>query len=128
VSNFEEACSKLPFGIADFDFKLVPTPNRDRGIAAHALFDVRDEIGREAAFAGMMAAYEHDHRAVADAFWGDIDFARSLKMVAPEHGPGLVRVWRGIIVEKAAIFLPSKVRPGGSCFSKWRASLSWKLA
>jgi hypothetical protein len=82
VSNFEEAREKLPFGIGGFDFTLVRTPddaqsviwtlpNRDRGMAARALFDVREKIGREAAFAGMMAGYEHDHREVITAFGSD---------------------------------------------------------
>jgi hypothetical protein len=58
MSNFEEARRKLPLGIGGFDFTLVRTPddaqsviwtlpNKDRGAAARALFDVREKIGRE---------------------------------------------------------------------------------
>jgi hypothetical protein len=56
MSDFEEACRKLPFGIRGFDFTLVRTPddaqivigtlpNKYRGVAARALFDVREKIG-----------------------------------------------------------------------------------
>jgi hypothetical protein len=101
----------LPFGLPrGFDFGRIRTiddadtlictlPNRDRGHGAHGLYRARNKIGSSIAFAGMMAAYEHDHRETFAAFGSDIKFANALRRVAPHHNQTVpIRAWRGIIV------------------------------
>jgi hypothetical protein len=96
----------------DFDFTIIrdadratafiwDLPNRDRGKAARGLYRARKIIGSDAAFAGMMAAWQHDHPYVAQAFGSSNAFARALKRVAPPHGrTGPIRAWRGVLLEK----------------------------
>ncbi len=74
-------------------------PNRDRGDAARGLYRVRKYIGNEAAFAGMMNAWDHDHAIALKAFGSAARFAQALRRVAPPHGRmQLVRAYRGVIV------------------------------
>ena len=113
ASAIDQLWDRLPFGLPrDFDFtqvrsvkdvtKIMSTlPNRDRGNAARQLFRVREQIGNDLAFAGLMAAWGHDHVEVIEAFGSDEGFAKALRRVAPPHGGAApVRAWRGIIMDK----------------------------
>ena len=46
----------------------LPEPNEDRGNAARGLYEHRDQIGHQVAYAGMMAAWQHDHAVTVHAF------------------------------------------------------------
>jgi hypothetical protein len=104
----------LPYGLPpDFDYSIVKTasdaeslmcalPNRDRGKAAVGLYEHLHQIGRRPVYAGLMAAWDHDHPVVIEAFGGDYDFAGALQEVAPKVSVTRpVRAWRGIIVDGA---------------------------
>jgi hypothetical protein len=104
----------LPFGLPnDFDYSLIRTaddalsfmvtlPNRDRGHAAVGLHKHRHVVGRRAAYAGMMAAWDHDHEELHEAFDNDLlRLADALRGVAPPiTRENRLRVWRGVIVDK----------------------------
>jgi hypothetical protein len=104
----------LCFGLPrDFDFAQVRTtddacslmctlPNGDRGDAARGLYRARKRTGTAVAYAGMMAAYDHDPGPTLDAFGSVFKFANALRLVAPKHErTEPIRVWRAIAVEKA---------------------------
>jgi hypothetical protein len=72
----DDLLSGLP---EDFDYGNIQTvddafslighlPNEDRGNAARGLYEHRDQIGHEVAYAGMMAAWQHDHAVTVHAF------------------------------------------------------------
>ena len=105
---------ELMFGLpSDFDFSTIRSskdaefliwdlPNPDRGDAARGLYRARKTIGCKVAFAGMMAAWEHDHIIVAKAFASSLAFARALKAVAPPSGQTEpLRAWRGVLLKNA---------------------------
>jgi hypothetical protein len=70
----------LPFGLPegfdygnirivnDADSLMFTLPNSDRGNAARGLYEHRDQIGHQVAYAGMMAAWQHDHAVTVHAF------------------------------------------------------------
>jgi hypothetical protein len=106
LDDFDSLACGLPH---DFDFTVIRNtedaeslvwtlPNSDRGKAARGLYRGRKVIGCDVVFAGMMAAWEHDHNHVAHAFGSSIAFALALKAVAPPHGrTETLRAWRGIL-------------------------------
>jgi hypothetical protein len=104
---------ELSLGLpADFDYSVIRTaedagtlignlPNSDRGTAALGLYEQRHLIGKDIAFAGMMAAFDHDHAVMIKAFQTAEDLAYALRDVAPplELSKPL-RVWRGVQVQE----------------------------
>jgi hypothetical protein len=103
----------LPFGLPkDFDYSLIRTaddafsfmaalPNRDRGRAAAGLHKHRHVVGPRVAHAGMMAAWDHDHREMHEAFGDQLKLADALRDTAPPiTRKKRLRVWRGIFVDK----------------------------
>lgn len=96
---------------SDFDFHTVQSassarwligalPNADRGKAARGLFEQRAVAGDATAFAGMMAAYQHDHGVTVEAF-GAFEFGPALARVAPRHALAKpIRVWRGVCLRE----------------------------
>jgi hypothetical protein len=77
---------------------MIALPNRDRGAAAVGLYESRDMIGNDVSYHGMMAAWDHDHGHVVDAFGSHYDFGCCLSEVAPplRRLYKAVRVWRGV--------------------------------
>lgn len=104
----------LPYGLPDnFDFDVVRTkddvetllftlPNRDRGIAARAVWEQRKQVGNAVAYAALMEAWDHDDRVLVEAFETMDVFAAALRAVAPPlKRKRSLKVWRGVAVLKA---------------------------
>jgi len=85
--------------VHDADSLMVTLPNSDRGKAARGLYEHRDQIGHQVAYAGMMEAWDHDHGVTLDAFVTSDDFTAALRDIAPPVKlTKPVRAWRGVIV------------------------------
>jgi hypothetical protein len=104
----------LPFGLPDdFDYSVIGSlgdvislmaalPNSDRGEAARALYERREQIGPVLAFAALMEAWDHDDRHLVDAFETADQLVAALRVVAPPlRRKRPLRVWRGIVVKDA---------------------------
>jgi hypothetical protein len=95
LSNNEFWLAELSGGLpSDFDYRLVLSaadakmlilalPNCDRGRAAVGLYGQRDRIEPAAVYAGVVAAWDHDHRVVTDAFGSRQQLVAALREVAP---------------------------------------------
>ncbi len=136
LSNNEFWLAELSGGLpADFDYRLVRSaadaktlilalPNCDRGRAAVGLYGQRDGIGPGAAYAGMMAAWDHDHRVVTDAFGSRDQLVAALREVAPRFDWASAReidVWRGAVVNRDDALLHTV----DLCWSRSRNVACW---
>lgn len=107
--------SQLSGGLPqNFNFSVVKTavdarklilalPSCDRGKAAVGLYRRHRFLGAGAAYAGLMEAWDHDHRDVVEAFGSPEQLVTALKKVAPRLSANLskqVNVWRGTIAGK----------------------------
>jgi hypothetical protein len=117
VSNDAPWLANLFGGLpVDFDYGVIRSagdarsliltlPSHDRGTAAHGLHDHRRLVGYDAAYCGIMTAWDHDERDTIDAFGSADQFIAALKDVAPPRPlrTQLKRIaaWRGVIVGKA---------------------------
>ena len=91
-SDFDFGHIRGPSDAQSFIFRL---PNEHRGTGAAALHRHRDHVGRPAVFAGMIAAWEHDHGHVIAAF--GYSFLAALREVAPPVTRSRrLRLWRGL--------------------------------
>ncbi len=114
-SVLDTACwvSQLSGGLpSHFNYSIVKTaadarrlilalPNCDRGKAAVGLYRRHGFFSAGAAYAGLMEAWDHDHREVVEAFGSPEQLVIALKKVAPPLGGNLskrVDVWRGAVV------------------------------
>jgi hypothetical protein len=79
---------------ADFDYSVIRSvddarlliltlPSHDRGTAARGLHGHRWLVGRDAAYRGIMTAWDHDERDTIDAFGSPSQLIAALKDVAP---------------------------------------------
>lgn len=115
ASISKSSLSRLSGGLpANVDYSVLKTaadakalililPSCDRGEAAVGLYRREGSIGADVAYSGLMAAWDHDHRAIIDAFGSPECFVAALKNVAPPHGLGLrkrIDVWRGIVTDR----------------------------
>jgi hypothetical protein len=92
---------RLVGSVADAKALILTLPNCDRGRAALGLYRHHGRIGTAIAYAGVMVAWDHDHREVVDAFGSSDAFVAALKKIAPALGPavpGRLEVWRGAII------------------------------
>jgi hypothetical protein len=69
---------------ADAKTLILALPNCDRGRAAVALYGQRDRFEPAVVYASMIAAWDHDHRVVIDAFGSRERLVAALKEVSPD--------------------------------------------
>jgi hypothetical protein len=81
---------------------ILTLPYSDRVRAARGLYDHRKEIGHEAVYAGIMTAWDHDHRDIVEAFGSVARFTAALRDVAPRlsHSDQLT-IWRGALLNRS---------------------------
>jgi hypothetical protein len=109
---------------ADAKTLILTLPNCDRGRAAVGLYGQRDRIEPAVVYAGLMAAWDHDHRVVTDAFGSPRQFVAALKEVAPHFDSASARrieVWRGAVVNRDATLLHTV----DLCWSRSRNVACW---
>jgi hypothetical protein len=136
LSNNEFWLAELSGGLpADFDYHLVRSaadaktlilalPNCDRGRAAVGLYGRRERIEPAAVYTGMIAAWDHDHRVVIDAFGSREQLVAALKEVAPHFDSGSARqteVWRGAVANRGDTLLHAV----DLCWSRSRNVACW---
>ena len=99
-ANFDYSVLKTA---ADAKALILVLPRCDRGEAAVGLCQHEGLIGADVAYSGLMAAWDHDHCEIIDAFGSPECFVAALKNVAPPHDSGLptkINVWRGIVTDR----------------------------
>src|SRR6266536_3423320 len=107
----DDVLSGLPEGfdygnirtVDDAESLIFQLPKSDRGKAARGLYEHRDQIGHQVAYAGMMTRCDDDDGVTVHAFETIDDFAAALRDVAPPLKISKpVRAWRGIWVVDGA--------------------------
>jgi hypothetical protein len=136
LSNNEFWLVELSGGLpGNFDYRLVRSaadaktlilalPNCNRGRAAVGLYGQRDLIDPAAVYAGVIAAWDHDHRVVIEAFGSSEQLVAALKKVAPHFDSGSatqIEVWRGAVVNRSDTLLHAV----DLCWSRSRNVACW---
>jgi hypothetical protein len=109
---------------ADAKTLILALPNCDRGRAAVALYGQRDRFEPAVVYASMIAAWDHDHRVVIDAFGSRERLVAALKEVSPDFDPESatqIEVWRGAVVNRDDTLLHTV----GLCWSRSRNVACW---
>lgn len=91
---------------ADARDLILALPKCDRGRAARELCERRNEVGAENAYAGVMVAWDHDHRNVIESFGSAKRFAAVLRTIAPrQHAISHRRsdIWRGALLHESKL-------------------------
>jgi len=93
--------------VDDARLLILTLPSHDRGTAACGLHGHRWLVGRDAAYRGIMTAWDHNERDTIDAFGSPSQLIAALKDVAPPlvlRAPSeRVSAWRGVTIEKAVL-------------------------